>query len=232
MDDQFGKYLMSYIHRADLSSHHDDKRNKCMVIIESRDCFWLPLVIRNAIDKCSIRGDFKASNIDTTDIKDIKNYNLLLTGESFWERFAEEHIIVFQLDSIFLREPKVEEYSDDFLGAVCGQAESENSFVVNGGFSYRSKSAMIRACREMEFKRFYRTMAEDVLFTDVLRRGNYRFPTMQRCNDFAIETIGNCNTCIGVHGTDKYYLGRQTKIALEPFLSLNETLKNQPSCFS
>ena len=30
-------------------------------------------------------------------------------------------------------------------------------------------------------------------------------PTIQECNDFAIESIGNKLTAKGIHGTDKYY---------------------------
>ena len=51
MDDLFGQYLLSYRNIRSVSQHNA-KRNKCMVIIESRDSFWLPLVIKNAIDKC------------------------------------------------------------------------------------------------------------------------------------------------------------------------------------
>ena len=30
-------------------------------------------------------------------------------------------------------------------------------------------------------------------------------PTIQECNDFAIESVGNKLTAKGIHGTDKYY---------------------------
>ena len=30
-------------------------------------------------------------------------------------------------------------------------------------------------------------------------------PSIQECNDFAIESIGNKLTAKGIHGTDKYY---------------------------
>lgn len=235
MDDLFGQYLLSYRDLRSVSQH-DERHNKCMVIIESRDSFWLPLVIKNAIDKCpdfnlyvfssediidklrlSIEGDFKAGCIvNPIQLRQIKNYNVLLTDEAFWNRFEEEHIVIFQLDTVFLREPKVEEYAHDFLGAVCGVVE-EDSFIVNGGLSYRFKPAMIKACREMEAKEYNREISEDILFTDVLRRGSggeYRFPTMRHCNDFSIESFGNVSTCVGVHGTDKYYLDEETRVGL------------------
>jgi hypothetical protein len=231
MDDFFGQYLLSYRDQKSVSQH-DKTRNKCMVIIESRDSFWLPLVIKNAIDKCpdfnlyvfssddiikklrqSIEGDFVAADISLLQpLRHIKNYNLLLTDEVFWQRFAEEHVVIFQLDCIFLREPKVEEYVHDFLGAVCGAVE-EDKFIVNGGLSYRFRPAMTRACLEMKLKGYNREMSEDILFTDVLRKngGRYRFPTLRHCNEFSIESFGNVSTCIGVHGTDKYYVGKETK---------------------
>jgi hypothetical protein len=33
----------------------------------------------------------------------------------------------------------------------------------------------------------------------------FALPSIQDCHDFAIETIGNPNMAIGIHGTDKYY---------------------------
>ena len=247
MEDLFGKYLMSSYGDSNKKPCHNNKeeRNKCMVIVESRDSFWLSLVIKNAICKCRdfnlyvisssaiitkvrsvIDGDFKTQCIENaSELRSIANYNLLLTSASFWEMFNEEEIVIFQLDSIFLREPKVEEYAYDMLGAVCGQV-GENSFVINGGFSYRKKSAMIRACQEMEQKGYDRTQSEDILFTDVLRKGDYRFPTMEDCNNFAIESFGNVETCIGVHGTDKYYLCPEMKTALEKYIKEEEEEAN------
>lgn len=242
MDDFFGKYLLSYRDKKS-ASYFDQTRKKCMVIIESRDSFWLPLVIKNAIDKCpdfnlyvfstediieklkiSIQGDFKVGYLSNPkEFRQIKNYNLLLTSELFWHNFHEDHVIIFQLDTLFLREPKVEEYNHDFLGALCGgnlsQYVTEKTFIINGGLSYRTRSAMIRACREMKDNiKYNRETAEDVLFTHLLRNGNYRFPSTDHCFNFSIETVGNVSTCVGVHGTDKYFLERETKQALQPIL--------------
>lgn len=83
---------------------------------------------------------------------------------------------------------------------------------------------MIRACQEMITEGYNREMSEDILFTYILRKGEgYVFPTMKECNEFALESFGNVETCIGVHGTDKYYMSSETKTALEPFLKSPES---------
>ena len=45
-----GHYLMQYYNK-NVPITNDYNRNKCLVIIETRPSFWLPLVIKNAVDK-------------------------------------------------------------------------------------------------------------------------------------------------------------------------------------
>ena len=47
---------------------------------------------------------------------------------------------------------------------------------------------------------------EDLFYTEQIRKYYPELiPTIQECNDFAIESIGNKLTAKGIHGTDKYY---------------------------
>ena len=34
----------------------------------------------------------------------------------------------------------------------------------------------------------------------------FKLPNIFECNDFSIETLGNFDNVIGIHGTDKYYI--------------------------
>ena len=34
---------------------------------------------------------------------------------------------------------------------------------------------------------------------------------MSACNNFSIETFGNINKVLGIHGTDKYYINPKIK---------------------
>ena len=62
---------------------------------------------------------------------------------------------------------------------------------------------------------------EDIIFTDKLRNNNlYKFPTWKDCMNFSIESIGNIDTVLGVHGTDKYYIDPNIKFNfIETFLN-------------
>ncbi len=50
---------------------------------------------------------------------------------------------------------------------------------------------------------------EDIVFTKKLREHleyNKRLPSLKVCNKYFIESIGNIDTVVGIHGTDKYYI--------------------------
>ena len=47
---------------------------------------------------------------------------------------------------------------------------------------------------------------EDLFYTEQIRQHYPELmPSIQECNNFAIESIGNKLTAKGIHGTDKYY---------------------------
>jgi len=218
-----GHYLMQYYDKK-VPIVLDNTSNKCLVIIETRPSFWLPLVIKNAIDKCpgynlyvfgtpnvnqflrhTLEGEYYNITINTY-MRNIQEYNQLLTSSDFWEQIKEEHIIIFQLDTLFLRNPTEQHIQYDYNGAVCGKLNRENEFIINGGLSYRSKKAMLFACKLIDDS--YHGLPEDVIFTKLMRKHKelFKLPSIAECNDFSIETLGNFDKVIGIHGTDKYYI--------------------------
>jgi len=222
-----GHYLMQYYNK-NVPIILDKNSDKCLVIIETRPSFWLPLVIKNAVDKCpgfnlyvfgtpnvnkflanTLEGEYYNITINTY-MRDIQEYNQLLTNVDFWSQIKEEHIIVFQLDTLFLRSPTEYHMKYHFNGAVCGKLNREKEFIINGGLSYRSKKAMIIACKLIDDS--YNGMPEDVIFTKLMRKHTdfFKLPTIKECNNFSIETIGNFDSAIGIHGTDKYYIVDKT----------------------
>ena len=92
------------------------------------------------------------------------------------------------------------------LGPVCVNFKDENKFVINGGFSLRNKNLMI----ELSQNKIINSPIEDYFFTEQIRK-NYPelMPSIEDCNNFAIESIGNKLTAKGIHGTDKYYMTRE-----------------------
>ena len=123
-----------------------------------------------------------------------------------WEHINEENILVFQSDCICFREPSKEQMQWDYIGALCGNDRDENNFVMNGGLSFRKKSAMTKICKEMDKEYKNGETNEDIVFTDHMRNNGYTIPSVQHCHEFAVETGGDTKTCVGLHGTEKYWI--------------------------
>jgi hypothetical protein len=133
----------------------------------------------------------------------IAMYNYLLMDASFWKKFREDHVLIFQMDCLLLREPSDDMLEWDYIGPLCGTL-SESEFIMNGGLSLRKKDAMIKACET--FTNEERKLPEDVAFTRCMRRQkDFSLPTMNSCYKFGIESLGDIDTAVGIHGTDKYY---------------------------
>lgn len=198
----------------------DPDRDKAMVIVETRPTLWLPRVIHNAIQMIgwnlyvfgtqdvldlvqgTVVGDYKTVVLPNP--LTVQDYSALMMQAMFWLNMAEEHVLVFQSDCVFLRPIPEAMLVWDYIGAICGQAD-EQTFIMNGGLSLRRRSAMVRAIDLLT--EADKQQPEDVAFTHVMRRHKtlFHIPFMRQCFDFAIETIGNPKTCVGIHGTDKGY---------------------------
>ena len=56
-------------------------------------------------------------------------------------------------------------------------------------------------------------IAEDIIFTDKIRNNKkYKFPLYDDCMNFSIESFGNIDNVLGIHGTDKYYIDKNIKL--------------------
>ena len=220
MEYNCGKFLNQYAERSDIQASYNHQCSKAMVIVETRCGYWLPLVIRNALDRLPgwnlyVVGTKKVINFVkevvggtfipvVLDVEiNIAMYNYLLKDATFWKKFREEHILIFQMDCLLLREPSDDMFEWDYVGPLCGTL-SESEFIMNGGLSLRKKGAMIKACET--FTDDERKVQEDIAFTKCMRRQKeFKLPTMNTCFKFGIETLGDIDTAVGVHGTDKYY---------------------------
>jgi len=221
MEYNCGKFLNRYVDRSDIQASYNHQGLKAMVIAETRRGYWLPLVIRNALDRLPgwnlyvvgsrkvvdfvkehVGGTFVPIVLDV-DNMNIAMYNYLLMSASFWKKFREEHILIFQMDCLLLREPSEDMLEWDYIGPLCGTL-SEPEFIMNGGLSLRKRDAMVKACET--FTEEERKLPEDVAFTKCMRRQKeFKLPTINNCFKFGIETLGDIDTAVGIHGTDKYY---------------------------
>jgi hypothetical protein len=129
----------------------------------------------------------------------IEDYSGILTSPTFWQGFTEEKVLVFQTDSI-LTGSNIDDFMEyDFIGAPCGQFDEQ--FVVNGGLSLRSRSAMLDVVSRF---RLPDGMPEDIFFTGILREIGARMPNLATATRFAVESLYSEHP-VGVHGTDKCY---------------------------
>ena len=226
------KYLNKFLEKKVLLKYNKDRKN-ALLITETRPSLNLILVIKNALSifknhnlivvgsiwvfkliEKFIGNEFHKININKIKIS-IKEYSNLLTDRNFWSKIKEENIMVIQSDCLILRDYDFENFKYGMIGPV-SLSKYENSFVMNGGFSLRKKDLMIELCN----KKKEINVNEDIYFSNLIR-SNYPelMPSMQECNNFALESWGNPNTAIGIHGTDKYYCS--SELFIEAFKSLD-----------
>ena len=187
-----------------------------LVIVETRPSFFLPHVVSSAVRthptwRLYVFGTPAVHTLlrscctnydDVTHVElqgvgprmSTEQYSEMLLSARFWETFQEEHVLVFQSDCVLVRgtPPALMAYD----------------FTINGGLSLRRRSAMLRAVRLLEAEDpDLLGLPEDVAFCAIMQRhpGQFALPSMQECNAFAIETIGDPETAVGAHGVDKYY---------------------------
>jgi len=186
---------------------------KIAVIVEPRKAYFLSLVIRNFMsvlkgwNLCVIDGennhDWVTEQLKGWEFQHIKLnipnmtttfYSSLLKSSSFWNIFKEEHVLIFQLDTLLIRDIPEELLKYDMVGAPCGDLRN---FVMNGGLSLRKKSAMLSVINS----NFHPTEIEDIFFTKHVKK-----PSIDVCELFVENYVKDYATVIGVHGTDKPYL--------------------------
>lgn len=199
---------------------HDPTRTEALVLVESRPSFWLKYVVANAL---RFNPDSNLYVFGTRDVFDIldaalkgtyvkiplppdfrsaSSFSDLLLTRDFWHTFYEKFVLIFQLDTVFLRPLRSEFFAYDYIGAVCGSL-SEPTF--NGGLSLRNREAMLTAIDLMDEKA--RALPEDVAFSATMRAhpGLFSLPSLEKACEFAFESFGDVQKVIGAHGIDKSY---------------------------
>ena len=214
------KFLNQYIDKKIFINNNKDSKNT-MLILDTRLSLNLILVIKNALHKLPHFNLMVISTKDNLDYLenifgkiiykavlnkskiDLNEYSKILRDRELWKKIPGERVLVFQSDTIFLREINNNEFPDlSMIGPVCVNFEDSEKFIINGGFSFRNKELMI----ELSKNKIINSPIEDFFFTEQLRKYYPELmPSIQDCNNFAIESVGNKLTAKGIHGTDKYY---------------------------
>jgi len=143
---------------------------------------------------------------------DYDSYSKLFEAPEFWEKVIGDHVLVFNPDSWVCRNAvaKLSKWmSYDYIGAPWNhKVPGCNNSVGNGGFSLRSKKAMLQATlagtsrpKVLQPHVLNRTMAEDIFFCHELELVNASIPEAHSAVDFAVEERISARTDdpVGVH---------------------------------
>jgi len=133
----------------------------------------------------------------------VAEYNGVLTSPSFWQRFTEEKVLVFQTDSLLSSDGVDAFLGYDFIGAPCGRFDEQ--YIANGGLSLRTRRVMLECIAR---ERPAGDLPEDVYFTRAVRALGARMPDLATATRFAVESIYTSHP-FGVHGTDKCFHSEQ-----------------------
>lgn len=174
----------------------------------------------------------------------LEEYSSLLMSKVFWNNIPGENILIFQTDSYITRH-FTHEYiymlkQYPFVGAIyrivnnktnckcCPQyyncnkniisIDKERNFSMNGGFSFRNKSAMLDCIEKITINDIieYRLknglelhnliQYEDTYFEDALFLLNYKLPNYNICLKFCTQTIYEYVNSYAIHGLYKNYV--------------------------
>ena len=185
----FGSYLMKF-NNIDINYTPDNKL--AVVLVATKTSFWLPLIIKNALDKikkCTfyffgtcetiffVQNNLKLdiNYFEINDIKHISNYNKILLNDMFWNKFNEEYILIIQPDCIILRDVIDTDFKFDYIGAVCGNLNETNCTFDSSQFS--------------NYTRNYQLNSKEFLVKDTIRycvdyKNNTVF-SFKKSNDFS-----------------------------------------------
>jgi len=233
MIDKFFKYY----EKLDIAINNNDSNAKVAVIIEPRNHKCLIGVIKQVMSKLggtwnlrifgsdkneatikeNIKGTYTFINMHIDDFVSPDAYSLFMQSKQFWDKIAEEHILIFQTDSFILSNNYSIPIQYGFIGAsyffgynshsnerIDVNAPVKGGYNVNGGFSYRNKKVMLdcinnvtnadiinyRKKHELNVEYFIDRLIipEDVFFINAMAVLNYPMP------------VGSANTqkeCMG-----------------------------------
>jgi hypothetical protein len=246
MDIRAGTYLARTAKLPFRAAMNESPR--AMVIVETRPLYFLPHVVAAAVQNnpgwnlyvfgspevhalldrhCENYGQVNRVLLEVPGGRmGVGQYSRLLTSRRFWEvvREEHEHLLVFQADSVVVRPVPDWCLAYDYVGAVCG-SDDPADFIMNGGLSVRRRSAMLRALAAVGEPT---EEAEDVAFCRAMRlpatAAQFALPSREQCMAFAVESAGDPDAAVGMHGAGKGYappalVARLLSVPLDPVIA-------------
>lgn len=175
-----------------------------------------------------------------------KEYSQLLMSSEFWNNIPGENIIIFQTDSYLTRE-----LTDDFLneikkypfvgapykidsnrqedGNILSVFNNSNDFSICGGFSFRSKKAMLDCIHQVTMEIILEDRKkrglnidcillynEDSYFENALYLLKYPLPNFKLLQLFCTQTLYELVNTLSFHGIHRDYVLHNIIIMLRP----------------
>jgi alpha-N-acetylglucosamine transferase len=140
-------------------------------------------------------------HIDQPNIRSGEDYNKILTDTRFWEMLPYDRVLIFQHDSMLLREGIDEFLQYDFIGAPIKNFPFP---AMNGGLSLRSPQAMIEAIvKKPRQHTKYAHHNEDIYYSYICNELGMNLPDYETARKFSVETIFGLGS-LGIHAIDKH----------------------------
>ncbi len=168
----------------------------------------------------------RITNLINLNIDNLNNqtYSNLLLSKSFYNYIPTETFLIFQTDSIILKENK--ERINLFLqyDYVGGPWKHMNNIVGNGGLSIRKKSKMLEIIKS---KGYQSGINEDVYFsTNIDKSIVYNVPSYTIAKMFSVEAIFYDDP-FGIHNCWKYLNKDEMALLTNKYSEIKELLHLQ-----
>lgn len=131
-------------------------------------------------------------------------YNTLLTSKHFWSIIPYQKVLIFQMDSLLLRNGVEFFEAYDYIGAPWYHIGKE---VGNGGLSLRSKKMMLDIINHVQYKESIHGN-EDVYFSKLIKSVGGIIASTEVAAHFSVETM-YYDRPIGIHAADKWLTKQQ-----------------------
>ena len=282
--DSILKYLANQndnLIKNNFTFRYNSNNNKVAVIVEPRKHPWLQMIVNNIMSNLGDQWNlhiyshypdyiqslfpnctYRIVQIDYDNLTPTK-YNSLFRNLDFWNCINEEHILIFQTDSIIMNNRIIDNtlLKYPFVGGIYhyymessfrdsdyyvpgggfvhlrqnnNLIQLHNSpsrhFSINGGFSLRSKKAMIDCIKKVSINTIInhrkkygmdtsyfefitghnQSIGEDVFFQNALDILGYELPDIDQCKDFC-ENLSYYNfnpSSTGLHNIKPLFVNR------------------------
>lgn len=174
---------------------------KGAVIIDDRPSTELSTTIQKHMD---FLPGWNLKHIKDVPIKNAHDYNKLLTDYQFWNDLKYDKVLIFQHDSLILREGIEEFLEYDYIGAPIEAIRNFHFPAMNGGLSLRTPKVMMDCIYQRPInKTNYRYHNEDIYYSYTVGEVGGKLPDYETARKFSVETIFGLGS-FGIHAASKY----------------------------